>query len=90
MGGDEFIVFSAVKSKEIGDQVANRLRGKIDEYNVLNKHVYKVACSIGSVVLEEANKECFEAAILRADEVLYEEKMRKKKLGISRPLTGVE
>ncbi|MCL2203101.1 MAG: GGDEF domain-containing protein [Defluviitaleaceae bacterium] len=86
VGGDEFVVFSAIKDKETGGHVVNRLRAKIDEYNARNLHPYKVACSIGSVVLEETTKECFEAAILSADAVLYEEKMEKKKQGISRPL----
>jgi len=84
MGGDEFIVFSSVKSKETGEHVATRLRVKIDEYNARGFHPYQVQCSIGSVVLEEATKECFETAILSADNVLYEEKMRKKKEGSSR------
>jgi diguanylate cyclase (GGDEF)-like protein len=85
MGGDEFIIFSSIKTKETGEQVANRLRAKIKEYNERNLHPYQVNCSIGSVVLEEATKECFEEAILKADEVLYEEKMKKKDSGLSRP-----
>jgi diguanylate cyclase (GGDEF)-like protein len=86
MGGDEFIVFSSVKSKETGEHVVNRLRAKMDEYNARGLHPYRVACSIGCVVLEAATKECFEAAILSADNVLYEEKKEKKKKGLSRPV----
>ncbi|MCL2187627.1 MAG: GGDEF domain-containing protein [Defluviitaleaceae bacterium] len=86
MGGDEFVVFSSVRQRETGAQVTQRIRNRIEEYNAQNLHPYKVACSIGSVVLEEATKECFETAILSADAVLYEEKMEKKKRGISRPL----
>jgi GGDEF domain-containing protein len=86
MGGDEFVVFSSVKSKETGDFVANRLRAKMEEYNAKKLHPYEINASIGSTVLEEATKECFEAAILDADAVLYEEKMKKKAAGKSRPL----
>jgi hypothetical protein len=43
-----------------------------------------VAGSIGSVILETSTRECFEAAMLSADSVLYEEKMEKKKKGLSR------
>ncbi|MCL2498979.1 MAG: GGDEF domain-containing protein [Defluviitaleaceae bacterium] len=84
MGGDEFIVFSSVKTKEATEHVESRLRAKLIEYNDTQPHPYTLSCSIGSVVLEEATKECFETAILNADSVLYEEKMEKKKKGQSR------
>jgi diguanylate cyclase (GGDEF)-like protein len=85
MGGDEFIVFSSVKSKETGEHVENRIRARITEYNARKLHPYPVNCSIGSVILEEATRKCFDEAILKSDEALYEEKMKKRKLGISRP-----
>jgi diguanylate cyclase (GGDEF)-like protein len=78
MGGDEFVVLSSVKTHEQGAQVVKRIREKFDEYNQRNLHPYKVDCSIGTVALEDATRECFEAAILNADNVLYKEKMRKK------------
>jgi len=84
VGGDEFVVFSSVKSKEIGEHVVNRIRANIDEYNSSKLHPYNVAGSIGSVILDAATRECFEAAMLSADNVLYEEKMEKKKKGLSR------
>ncbi|MCL1882761.1 MAG: GGDEF domain-containing protein [Defluviitaleaceae bacterium] len=84
MGGDEFVVFSSVKSKENSDQVVQRIRDKIDEYNNKKLHSYLVSGSIGCVVLEEVTRSCFEEAMLSADSVLYEEKMMKKKKGLSR------
>jgi len=84
IGGDEFVVFSSVKSKEDGNHVVTRIREKLDEYNKRNLHPYQVQGSIGSIVLEESTKEYFEAAMLRADNVLYDEKMEKKKKGLSR------
>jgi diguanylate cyclase (GGDEF)-like protein len=84
MGGDEFTVFSSVKSVENGRLVVQRIREKIDEYNAQNLHPYKVMGSIGSVILDNMTKECFEAAMLSADSILYEEKMEKKKKGLSR------
>jgi diguanylate cyclase (GGDEF)-like protein len=84
MGGDEFVVFSSVKRKEGGEQVVKRIRRKLDEYNSQRLHPYQVAGSIGSVTLDDATIECFEASMLRADSVLYEEKMEKKKKGLSR------
>ncbi|MCL2604084.1 MAG: GGDEF domain-containing protein [Defluviitaleaceae bacterium] len=84
VGGDEFVVLSSVKAEEQGDHVVRRIRAKFEEYNAQGLHPYDVACSIGCIALEEATKECFSAAMLNADNVLYEEKMRKKKLGLSR------
>ena len=84
MGGDEFAVFSSVKSKENGRQLEQRLRKAFDKYNSKMLHSYKVMGSIGSVVLEESTKECFEEAMLKADSVLYDEKIKKKKQGLTR------
>lgn len=84
IGGDEFVVFSQVKSQKNGKQVVKRIREKLEEYNSRGLHPYAVSVSIGSVILEEASRECFEEAILGADSVLYEEKQRKKKSGLSR------
>ena len=84
MGGDEFTVFSVAKSAENVLSVVQRIREKMDEYNAQKRHPYLVSGSIGHVVLENLTKESFEAAMLSADSILYEEKMMKKKQGLSR------
>jgi diguanylate cyclase (GGDEF)-like protein len=84
IGGDEFVVFSSARSKESVEQVVSRIREKIEEYNSRKLHPYDVAGSIGCVILDTATKEYFEAAMLSADSVLHEEKMLKKKKGLSR------
>jgi len=84
VGGDEFVVFSSVKRKKNCKHVENRIRAKLDEYNSKKLHPYNVAGSIGTVILDEVTKECFEAAMLNADAVLYEEKAEKRKKGLSR------
>jgi len=84
MGGDEFAVFSSVKNKENGRQLEQRLRKAFDKYNSKMLHTYKIMGSIGSVVLEESTRECFEEAMLKADSVLYDEKIKKKKQGLTR------
>ncbi|MCL2456392.1 MAG: GGDEF domain-containing protein [Defluviitaleaceae bacterium] len=83
IGGDEFVVFSSVKADGDNKNVENRIRDKIVEYNAKKLHAYDVSSSIGSVKLTSITKECFEEAMLNADSVLYEEKMRKKKLRIA-------
>jgi diguanylate cyclase (GGDEF)-like protein len=84
IGGDEFVVFSSIKSEENRKQIVDRIRSSLEEYNKKQLHPYQVAGSIGSVILEKATKECFEAAMLSADNVLYEEKSEKKKKGLTR------
>jgi len=84
MGGDEFAVFSSVRDKENGSQLEQRLRKAFDKYNSKMIHPYKIMGSIGSVFLEEATKDGFEEAMLKADSVLYDEKIAKKKMGLSR------
>jgi len=84
LGGDEFAIFSSVKSRENADRLVNRLREKLDEYNSEKHHSYNVMASVGCVALDSASKECFEAAMLSADNVLYEEKAKKRKKGLSR------
>jgi diguanylate cyclase (GGDEF)-like protein len=84
IGGDEFVVFSSIKSEENRKQIVDRIRSSLDEYNNKELHSYQVAGSIGSVILETATKECFEEAMLSADSVLYKEKSEKRKKGLSR------
>jgi len=84
LGGDEFVVLSSVKNEQDGDYLVKRIRENIDEYNKKGLHPYSISTCIGCVVLEEATKECFEAAMLSADDVLYEEKAEKRAKGIAR------
>ena len=88
LGGDEFIVLSSVKpdkSSVIGnsdDLLIKRIQECIDLYNNKNHRPYKLSTSIGSVILAEPTEECLDAAIQSADNILYEEKARKKQKGL--------
>lgn len=84
IGGDEFIVLSAVKAKDSGNAIVERIRKKLISYNEQGHHPYEVMASIGCVVLESCDIKSFDAAILTADNVLYEEKSRKKREGLTR------
>ncbi|MDR0304427.1 MAG: diguanylate cyclase [Chitinispirillales bacterium] len=84
IGGDEFVVFSSVKKDEDCSYLVNRIRKKFEEYNDEKNHQYMISCSVGAVVLDKTTKENFEAALLKADSVLYAEKSEKKKKGIIR------
>ncbi|MDR2599108.1 MAG: GGDEF domain-containing protein [Oscillospiraceae bacterium] len=84
IGGDEFAILSSVRRAENSKQLEQRIRARFEDYNNQKLHPFLIAGSIGSVTLEQSTKECFEAAMLSADSVLYEEKMEKKKKGLSR------
>jgi diguanylate cyclase (GGDEF)-like protein len=84
IGGDEFVVFSSVKTSEAADQVVTRIRQKLADYNSQSQHPYIVDGSIGCVILTEATNVCFEEAMLNADSVLYLEKSEKRKKGLAR------
>jgi len=79
IGGDEFVVFSTIKPDESGQQLVMRLRENIEDYNRKKLHPYEISTSIGSVLLADKTKECFEAAMLNADSYLYDEKSKKRK-----------
>jgi len=84
IGGDEFVVFSSVKSEEDGELLVRRVRDALDHYNKKKLHNFNISACIGHVVLTETSDECLEAALQSADNVLYEEKMKKKKKGLTR------
>jgi diguanylate cyclase (GGDEF)-like protein len=84
LGGDEFVIFSSVRSANDDLVIMNRIRENLDEYNKTHSPPFKLSTSIGSVVLAEATQECLDAAIQNADSVLYREKTKKRKQGLSR------
>ena len=84
LGGDEFVIFSSVRSPFDDLVIMNRIRESLDEYNKTHSPPFKLSTSIGSVILAEATQECLDAAIQNADSVLYREKTKKRKQGLSR------
>jgi diguanylate cyclase (GGDEF)-like protein len=84
IGGDEFVVFSTVKKDEDAQDISNRIRESLDEYNDKKLHPFNLSVSIGIVAIEEATNEGLENAIKRADLLLYNEKKAKKNKGIAR------
>lgn len=84
IGGDEFVIFSVIRSHDNIAKLENRIRAKFDEYNAQKKHPYDILGSIGAVVLNEPTNEGFDQAMLSADDVLYEEKQKKRAAGLTR------
>jgi len=82
--GDEFVVLASVKHPDAALMLVNRLRDKVEHYNALEQRPYKINFSIGHVILDEATEACFNNAMQRADNALYDEKKYKIALGLAR------
>ena len=84
IGGDEFVIFSTVKTGDDAQDICNRIRKNLDDFNSKEIYPFKLSVSIGHVELDEATTEGLENAIKGADLVLYDEKKAKKSKGVSR------
>ena len=71
-GGEEFMILLRESTKENAFKVANKLREKIEEYQILKDKNHKVTCSFG--VTEFIKTETDKSFIKRVDEALYEAK----------------
>jgi len=83
-GGDEFVLFSVIKSESDIGKLESRIRQKLNEYNAQKNHPYDVIGSIGAAILDKPTNAAFEQAMLDADNILYCEKQKKRKKGLSR------
>lgn len=70
-GGEEFIVLLEDSDQDIGQQVAERLRRRVEDHTF--REVGKITISLGVACLRESDKSLFDL-INRADEALYKAK----------------
>jgi len=84
MGGDEFTVFTSGINETQSIEINRRLRSAFDEFNRTTTLPYNVDCSIGTYALHDYSEESFESSLQKADELLYQEKCKKRKRGIGR------
>ncbi len=84
MGGDEFTVLASQVSKQQTEDIINRLRSAFEQFNKNSSLDYSINCSVGACALLNNSENAFELALQQADELLYEEKERKKRQGLSR------
>ncbi len=84
MGGDEFTVLASQVSREQTEHIIRRIRSAFKSFNEANNLPYEVNCSVGAHLLEDYSEDAFEFALQKADELLYLEKQKKKKQGLSR------
>jgi len=79
LGGDEFAVLASdVQKPETAKVLLERLRRNVRSYNEENNHEYTIALSIGAVEITPEQELSIEDHMARADELMYEEKRRRK------------
>ncbi|MBN2739179.1 MAG: GGDEF domain-containing protein [Spirochaetales bacterium] len=80
-GGDEYVVLLDNGSDKYIDEIKKRLKYLFMEYNANSCKEYELSISIGCVFFDfkKSNVSNFEELIAMADEILYQEKHKKKK-----------
>lgn len=78
LGGDEFTVFTADTNMELLPTIKERLQKYTDEYNFRSGKMYQLSITIGAVPFNKDDETSLENLISQADNILYEEKKRKK------------
>lgn len=78
LGGDEFAVFLYNCVSEKPEILKDRLNKIVDEHNQRQLYSYEISLSMGFVYCD-CNKDDLDDCITRADKLMYEDKVRKKK-----------
>jgi diguanylate cyclase (GGDEF)-like protein len=81
LGGDEFVVLTIDTVPDFVESLKRRLEACISTYNADSRKSYKLSMSLGAVPFERESTMSLEELLDRADDVLYEEKKRKKQAG---------
>lgn len=77
-GGDEFLIFGYDMDEDDADELRARFITKLNEINKIVNKPYQIAASLGSYITEADEDTPMFKLITKADEVMYEEKKRKK------------
>ncbi len=79
LGGDEFAILTIDTVPAFVENLRQRLQACISTFNADSGKPYQLSMSIGAVPFERESTVSLEELLDRADDVLYEEKKRKKK-----------
>jgi diguanylate cyclase (GGDEF)-like protein/PAS domain S-box-containing protein len=82
VGGDEFAVLALGASMEHQDIIQNRLQYCIDTENSRENRDYKISMSTGIACYDPENPCSIDELMVQADQLMYEQKRRKKTCGI--------
>jgi len=80
LGGDEFTVLIPDGSPEDLEPLKQRLDENLQTLNAENKHPWHVSLSLGAIFSPPESKESFDQILKSADQLLYEEKRRRKQI----------
>ncbi len=75
-GGDEMLAVSAKTSDS--EMIRRRLDAFMDEYNRLSNSEYPFSASLGVYETDDLEQMNFETLLVKADELMYQEKKKKK------------
>lgn len=78
VGGDEFVVLGIIGEENHKEIIIKRLLEKVEEFNSKGLRPYKISMSVGTAIYDPAEPISLEDLIQKADELMYEEKRRKK------------
>ncbi len=78
IGGDEFTIFTVDSDIELLPIIKERLQQNTTEFNHESGKPYKLSITIGAVSFQSNEDVTIEKLISQADNILYEEKKRKK------------
>jgi len=78
VGGDEFVVLGIIGEENHKEIIIKRLLEKVEEFNSKGLRPYKISLSVGTAIYDPTEPISLEDLIQKADELMYEEKRRKK------------
>jgi diguanylate cyclase (GGDEF)-like protein len=80
MGGDEFVAIPVATSTDKIDIITARFNKILETYNKTTKRNYTVSISTGLAFYNPESPCLLDELLIKADKLMYEEKMRKKNL----------
>jgi diguanylate cyclase (GGDEF)-like protein len=84
MGGDEFAVLLIDTAEKNIAVIKSRLQANIDAFNKTGKASYRLSISSGVVIYNHERPRSIDDLLKEADELMYEEKERKREADSSR------
>ena len=78
MGGDEFAILAIDTTDETREVLINRLHNILDNYNRPEGRNYQLSLSIGIAHYDPEKPSSLDELMAQADELMYEEKRRKR------------
>ncbi len=78
LGGDEFLLAFSASNLEMSELIWLRIVGVFNNINMFEDRPYNISVSHGIVELFDINDQDIEDAVVKADELMYEEKKKMK------------